>query len=272
MNRTWEPLLPVDRVPATAIPSGTRQARTASTPLSLIGATLAERPYARRGAPPRDGIIRVLLIEQQSLMRLALRALLRQSAEVEVIAEAADGPAAGPLIETRHPDLIVLGLGIPTSDGLRIIRDLQRATATQRILVLTPLPEEDGLIEALEAGASGYLTTDAGETDMLEALRVIASGDTYVRPQVARLLAAHQRSRGQSPRDRQRAAFERLSQREQVVVERFAQGFAGVEIGRQLGISNKTIETYKERIADKLGLRHRSEYVRYALEIGLLHP
>jgi DNA-binding NarL/FixJ family response regulator len=88
---------------------------------------------------------------------------------------------------------------------------------------------------------------------------------------VARLLATHQRSRTNSPRQRLADDLNHLSQRERSVLELTAQGYGGVEIGEQLGISNKTVETYKERIEEKLGLRHRSEYVRFALEIGLLH-
>lgn len=239
--------------------------------LAMLGARLAERPYARRGAPSADRVIRVLLVEPQALVRAALRQLLRQSPDVEVVGDVADGAAAERVLEQQHPEILLLGSSAGLDDMLATIRQLTGHAASTRVLLLSSLPEEDGLIDALEAGASGYLTLDAAEGDVLDALRVIASGEVFVRPRVARLLAAHQRARTRSPQEQHRAAFERLSQRERAVVERLAQGFAGVEIGRQLGISNKTVETYKERINDKLGLRHRTEYVRFALEIGLLH-
>ena len=239
--------------------------------LATLGARLAERPYARRGAPSADRVIRVLLVEPQALVRAALRQLLRQAPDVEVVGDVADGAAAERLLEQQHPDILLLGSSTGLDQMLATIRQLTGHAPSARVLLLSTLPEEDGLIDALEAGASGYLTLDAAEGDVLDAMRVMASGDVFVRPRVARLLAAHQRARTRSPRDQHRDAFERLSQRERAVVERLAQGFAGVEIGRQLGISNKTVETYKERIHEKLGLRHRTEYVRFALEIGLLH-
>jgi len=239
--------------------------------LSTLGARLAERPYARRGAPSADRVIRLLLVEPQALVRAALRQLLRQAPDVEVVGDVADGSAAERALDQYHPDILLLGSSAGLEGMLATIRQLTGHAAAARVLLLSTLPEEDGLIGALEAGASGYLTLDAAEGDVLDAIRVMAGGDVFVRPRVARLLAAHQRARPRSPREQYRAAFERLSQRERAVVERLAQGFAGVEIGRQLGISNKTVETYKERINDKLGLRHRTEYVRFALEIGLLH-
>lgn len=261
------PVARVDRVTPVPPPAGTTPDRA----LATLGARLAERPYARRGAPSADRVIRVLLVEPQALVRAALRQLLRLASDVEVVGDVADGSAAEATLVQHPADIVLLGGGNGLDSMMSTVRQLAGHPAAPRVLLVSTLPEEDGLIEALDAGASGYLTTDAAESDVLDALRVLASGDVFVRPRVARLLAAHQRARTRSPRELHRAAFERLSQRERAVVERLAQGFAGVEIGRQLGISNKTVETYKERINEKLGLRHRTEYVRFALEIGLLH-
>jgi len=140
------------------------------------------------------------------------------------------------------------------------------------VLVLTMHAEEERLLPLLEAGASGYLSKEAAERELVDAIRVVAAGDAYVRPRVARMLAAHERAKTHSAEGHRRAAFEALSERERTVARLTAEGYGGAEIGRQLGISNKTVETYKQRIEEKLGLRHRTEYVRLALEIGLLHP
>ena len=125
------------------------------------------------------------------------------------------------------------------------------------------------ILGQVAACARGYLSKSAAERELAEAIRVVASGDVYVRPAVARALAD---LRDAPPRTRTdaRARLERLSEREQTVVILTARGFNGPEIGRQLGITAKTVDTYKQRIEEKLGLAHRSEYVRFALEAGVL--
>lgn len=121
----------------------------------------------------------------------------------------------------------------------------------------------------LSAGARGYLSKGAAERELADAIRVVAAGDVYVRPAVSRALAE---SAVEPPRERidARARLDRLSHREQTVVILTAKGFNGPEIGRQLGITAKTVDTYKQRIEEKLGLSHRSEYVKFALEAELL--
>jgi DNA-binding NarL/FixJ family response regulator len=120
----------------------------------------------------------------------------------------------------------------------------------------------------LEAGARGYLTKEAASRDLVEAIRVVAAGEVYVRPAAARLLAAVV-----APRPAVKSAMDRfhaLSDREQTVLRSVAQGYNGAEIARRLGISTKTVDAYKRRIQDKLGLEHRTEYVRFAVEVGIL--
>ena len=240
-------------------------------PLALVGASLAERPYVRRGIPIPDRVIRVVLADDHTLVRAGLRVLLRKVADIELVGEAADGAEALALAERLTPDVVVMDLEMPGLDGAAATRALTERDSTTRVLVLTMHAEEERLLPLLEAGASGYLTKEAAERDLIDAIRVVASGDVYVRPSVARMLATHERARMHSPEQRRRASFEALSDRERTVVTLTAEGYGGAEIGRQLGISNKTVETYKQRIEEKLGLRHRTEYVRFALEIGLLH-
>ena len=129
--------------------------------------------------------------------------------------------------------------------------------------------EEDRLIPLLEAGASGYLAKDAAGSELVDAIRAVAAGEVYVRPHVARLLAASVRGRS-STRDPMREQYDALSEREQTVVRLTAEGYGGTEIGQQLGISAKTVDTYKQRIEEKLGLKHRTDYVRFALALGLI--
>lgn len=239
--------------------------------LAAIGTKLVSQSYARRGVPASDTPIRVVLADDHTLFRAGLRLLLRQSTDIEVVGEANNGEEALTTVERLAPNVLVMDLDMNGSDGAATTRLLAERASAVHVLILSMHPEEDYLLALLEAGACGYLTKEAAEQELVEAIRVVARGDVYVRPRVARLLATHQRSRTNSPRQRLADELNHLSQRERSVLELTAQGYGGVEIGEQLGISNKTVETYKERIEEKLGLRHRAEYVRFALEIGLLH-
>ena len=241
-------------------------------PLAAVGASLVSRPYARRGVPVPDRAVRVLLADDHTLFRTGLRTLLRRVPDVDVVGEAGDGSEALALAERLAPDVVVMDLDMPVLDGAAATRALVERGAATRVLVLTMHGEEEHLLPLLEAGASGYLSKEAVEGELVDAIRVVASGDVYVRPRVARMLAAHERAKTRSPEGVRRAAFDALSNRERTVVRLTAEGYGGAEIGRQLGISNKTVETYKQRIEEKLGLRHRTEYVRLALAIGLLRP
>ena len=240
-------------------------------PLAAVGASLADRPYARRGVPIADRVVRVVLADDHTLFRAGLHVLLRKAEDVEVVGEAADGAEALALVERLAPDVLVMDLDMPGTDGAAATRALAERDSPVHVLVLTMHAEEERLLPLLEAGASGYLTKEAAERDLVDAIRVVASGDVYVRPRVARMLATHQRARTHSPEGQRRASFDALSDRERTVVQLTAEGYGGAEIGRRLGISNKTVETYKQRIEEKLGVRHRTEYIRFALEIGLLH-
>lgn len=239
--------------------------------LSAVGDALAAQHHAPRGTAMADVPIRVVLADDHTLFRSGVRALLRTTADIDVVGEATSGTEALSLLARLPADVLVMDIAMPEGDGVTTMRALTEAHARVRVLMLSMHSEEEYLLPLLEAGASGYLTKDAAEQELIEAIRAVAHGDIYVRPRVARLLATHQRTRPQSPAQRLAEQFEQLSQRERSVLELTAQGYGGVEIGQRLGISNKTVETYKERIGEKLGLHHRADYVRFALDAGLLH-
>jgi two-component system, NarL family, response regulator NreC len=129
-------------------------------------------------------------------------------------------------------------------------------------------PERDRLLPLLEAGAKGYLTKTAASRDLLEAIRVVAAGEIYVRPSAARLLAAAVVPG--STADTAETRFKTLSGREQTILRMVAEGFSGAEVARQLGISSKTVDAYKRRVQEKLGLEHRTDYVRFAIKARVL--
>lgn len=242
------------------IPSGT---------LSEVGRDLASRPYARRGVPARIMPIRVVLVDDHSLVRAGVKSLLHACSDICVVGEAAGGQEAVALAVRVRPDVVLMDLDMPTGDGLTATRMLHVAAPEVRVLIVSMYTEQEKLLPLLTAGARGYLCKSAVERELAEAIRVVASGDVYVRPAVAHALASLTMERPQ-PRVDARARLERLSRREQSVVALTAEGFNGPEIGRQLGITAKTVDTYKQRIAEKLGLSHRSDYVRFALEAELL--
>jgi DNA-binding NarL/FixJ family response regulator len=248
------------------LPKSPRENR--SDPLAALGTDLAARPYARRGVSMSNQTIRVLLTDDHAMVREGLRLLLRTAPDISVVGEAENGVAALVLAHRLEPDIVVLDLDMPGGDGTSALRALAQELPKVRVVILTVHAERERLLPLLEAGARGYLTKEAASRDLIEAIRVVAAGEVYVRPAAARLLAAAvvpQRAAA-TARDR----FNGLSQREQAVLRSVAEGYSGAEIARQLGISSKTVDAYKHRIQEKLGLDHRTDYVRFAVEAGIL--
>jgi Response regulator containing a CheY-like receiver domain and an HTH DNA-binding domain len=160
---------------------------------------------------------------------------------------------------------------MPGGDGTVATAAISRLANPPLVVVLTMHSEEESLVPLLASGASGFLSKDAQPEDLLRAIRAVAAGDMYVRPRAASLLAAriHAPIRDSSL-EAARLRMAKLSEREREVLLQIAQGYNGPEIGTRIGISPKTVETYKRRIAEKIGLEHRSDYVSFALTSGLM--
>ncbi len=237
--------------------------------LAEVGRALAARPYARRGAEMSEQPIRVVLVDDHTIVRAGLKALLHACPDIQVVGDASGGDEA--LILARHlnPDVMVMDLHMPNGDGASTTRELRRFSPEVKVLILSADDERERLVPCFADGARGYLSKHAAERELAEAIRVVASGDVYVRPSVARELAASE-PRTSERNARASARFGQLSERERTVFELTAAGYNGPEIGRRLGITAKTVDTYKQRIATKLGLVHRTDYVRLAWELGVL--
>jgi DNA-binding NarL/FixJ family response regulator len=213
-------------------------------------------------------MIRVVLADDHAVVRAGLKAVLSAARDIEVVAEAKTGREAVNLVERFKPDIVVMDLSMPELDGTGATKEIVAKGLPTKVLVLTMHAEEDYLVPLMEAGAAGYLVKSAADRDLVDAVRAIAHGDIYVKASAARVLAKNLTKKDPEKVDRDR--FEKLTQREQDVLRLVAQGFSAPEIGARLYISPKTVDTYKQRIQEKLGLAHRSDYVQLALKLGLL--
>ena len=215
-------------------------------------------------------VIRVILADDHLVVRAGLKALLGSSKDIEVVGEAANGRDAIALVERLKPHVAVIDLDMPLMDGIAATKELVAMKSATRVLILTMHTEDDYLVNLLAAGASGYLVKSAADRELADAVRAVAAGDTYVQPSAARALAREVTRRAERSDERQR--YLALSERERDVLVLVAGGYSASEIGEKLFISPKTVETYKQRISEKLGISHRSDYVQICLQLGLLQP
>lgn len=210
--------------------------------------------------------IKVLLVDDHAMFRAGIRALLESEGRVEVVGEASSGDEGVDRVRELKPDVVVMDLSMPDSNGLEATRRIAALGLETKVLVLTVHAEEEYLVPVVEAGASGYLTKTSADVDLMEAIKVVARGQVFLPPKATTLLL----KRYKASEDSDAPKLQDLSTREQEVLALTAEGFSSREIGKKLFISPKTVDTYRSRIMDKLGLSHRSELVRFALRVGLL--
>ena len=209
--------------------------------------------------------IRVLLADDHAIFRAGLKALLDAEMGIDVVGEASSGDEAVEMVRDLKPDIVVMDLSMPGSGGLEATRRITALQLSTRVLVLTMHGEQEYLVPVLEAGAHGYLTKTTADRRLIDALRVVARGEVYLPPKATTLLLKEYKAAGED-----NDQLRQLSSREQEVLALTAEGFSSKEIGEKLFISPKTVDTYRARIMEKLGLTHRSELVRFALKTGLL--
>ena len=213
-------------------------------------------------------VIRVILADDHAVVRAGLKAVLGSAKDIQVIGEASNGRDAVAMADRLDPDVVVMDLTMPELDGLGATKELVMKQSRSKVLVLTMHAEDEYLVPLLEAGAAGYLVKSAADRELVDAVRAVAHGDTYVQPSAARALARGIKRKEEHADERERYA--KLTERERDVLRLVAGGYSAPEIGEKLFISPKTVDTYKQRIGEKLGLTHRSEYVQFALKLGLL--
>jgi two-component system, NarL family, response regulator NreC len=217
--------------------------------------------------------IRVLIVDDHAIVRAGLRMLINPQPDMEVVGEAADGHEALCQASEANPDVLTLDLTMPGGSGLKILERLRQACPQTRVLVLTMHEEPSYLRAVLAAGGSGYVAKSAVDGALLAAIRSVAQGRTFVTINLSDT-ETHQvlGERATLTVSPTRVPVQLLSPREEEVLKLLAQGYTNQEVGTQMCLSVKTIETYRARIVDKLGFRSRADLTRYALEMGLLNP
>ena len=213
-------------------------------------------------------IIRIVLADDHAVVRAGLKAVLGTARDMVVIGEASNGLEAVALAERLNPDVIVMDLSMDQMDGSTATKEIVAKGLSSRVLVLTMHAEEEYLVAVLEAGAAGYLVKSAADRELVDAVRTVARGELFVRPSAASVLA--KRLTRKDPARAERERYEKLTERERDVLRLVAEGYSAPEIGERLFISPKTVDTYKQRIHEKMGLSHRAAYVQLALRLGLL--
>jgi DNA-binding NarL/FixJ family response regulator len=203
-------------------------------------------------------MIRVLLVDDEELVRNGLRLILSTEPDLEVVAEAADGEQALAMVEVYQPDVVMLDIRMPGLDGIEVARRLAATGSPARVVVLTTFDNDDHVYGALRAGASGFLLKDAPATQLVSAIRAAAAGDAVLAPSVTRRVV-DELGRRQAPVAIQR--LDVLTDRERDVLTLMAEGCSNAEIGDRLFITEGTVKTHVARILVKLGVRDRLQAV-----------
>jgi DNA-binding NarL/FixJ family response regulator len=216
--------------------------------------------------------IRVVVVDDQEVVRSGFAALLRTQADLEVVGTGGDGTEAIDLCREQRPDVVLMDVRMPTMDGLEATRQVvAELDSSTRVLMLTTFDLDEYVYEALAAGASGFLLKDATAEQLFEAVRVVASGDALLAPSVTRrLIGEFARLRPSVPAQPDR--IRELTPRETEVLRLIAEGLSNGEIAERLVVSGETVKTHVSRLLTKLGLRDRAQAVVVAYESGLVTP
>jgi len=215
-------------------------------------------------------MIRVLIADDQALVRTGFRVILDAEPDLEVVGEAGDGRETVELVPQKRPDVVLMDIRMPNLDGIEATRRLTALPRAPRVLMLTTFDLDEYVYEALRAGASGFLLKDAGADELLHAVRVVAAGEALLSPSITRRLIADYARR--PPASEQPAALADLTPRELEVLRLLARGLSNGEIARELVLGEATVKTHVARVFQKLDLHDRAQAVVLAYETGLVIP
>lgn len=217
-------------------------------------------------------MIRVLLADDEAMVRAGIRAILASDADIVVVAEASDGKQAVQQARRHRPDVILLDIRMPKQDGLTAATDIRAAAPMAQVIMLTTFGEDAYIAQALDAGASGFLLKTSGPHELLAAVRVVAGGGAYLSPEVAKRVISELRY---APRQDLAPAVERvdaLTERERQVLALLGEGLTNASIARRLGIVEGTVKGYVSAIFQRLGVDNRVHAALLAYQAGLVTP
>jgi two-component system nitrate/nitrite response regulator NarL len=209
--------------------------------------------------------IRVAVIDDHTIVRAGLRMVLEADPDFEIAGEAGTAAAALDLVRREHPDVALIDINLPDESGLRVAAALRTTEPSVRVLILSVHDDPEIVRESVRLGAHGYVRKDTTPADLRAAIRAVHNGDAYFSPSVARTLAEALRAQTGTAE-----GLERLTEREKEVLARVARGLSNKEIAAELGISVRTVESHRDSLMRKTGLRNAAALIRYALESGLV--
>ncbi|MGW0559925.1 response regulator [Streptomyces sp. NPDC003016] len=216
--------------------------------------------------------IRVLIVDDQIMVREGFTVLLNAMPEIEVVGEAVNGREAIAQVAALRPDVVLMDIRMPELNGIDATREIVAADADAKVLVLTTFDLDEYVYQALRAGASGFLLKDASARQLAEGVRVVAAGEALLAPTVTKRLISEFSKLAEAPRPPALAQFGELTERETEVLVLIAQGLSNAEIASHLVVAESTIKTHVSRVLVKLGLRDRTQAAVFAYEARLVTP
>jgi len=213
--------------------------------------------------PAEEHRIRVLLCEDHQIVRQGIKNLLEQEKNIEVVGECGDGHSAIELTATLAPDVVVMDISLPGLNGIDATREIVAQSPARRVLALSMHADKRFLSGILEAGAVGFLPKDCAYTELVTAIRVVHAGQVYLSPAISQVVVNDYRNRLSG------ADFAELTVREREILQRIAEGRSAKEIAADLGLSQKTVETHRQKIMEKLDLYSVAELTKYAVREGI---
>ncbi len=210
--------------------------------------------------------VTVLLVDDHPMIRQGLRNLVTSEANFQVVGEAGDGLEAIQKIEQTRPDILIIDMMMPNLNGLEVLLHVKKLSPKTRTIVFSMQSAEPYVVEALRAGADGYILKETGPGELIAAIHSVLQGDRYLSERLSELLETNGSRVEDAPLD----LYQSLTAREREILQMAAEGRSSIEIGEKLSISPRTAEIHRSRCLKKLGLRNRAELVRYAIKRGIL--
>jgi two-component system response regulator NreC len=212
--------------------------------------------------------IRVLVVDDHTILRVGLRMMLNAQPDIEVVGEASDGNQAVTEALRLVPDVILMDIAMPDCNGIEATRQVKRVQPETRVLVLTMHENEEYLFQTLRAGASGYILKEAADTELITAIHAVSGGRFYLSPSAQSIMVGDYLQRVRSGEEHD--SYNALTEREREILKLVAEGYTNNQIAERLTISPKTVDTHRTHVMDKLNLHSRAELVKYAMRRGLL--